>query len=124
MALTQAVGGSGALFVGEDKTFTFECIDTNGNPVNIAGWNMLFTIRRADKTPDPPIFQIVPIVQGTFNAVRASNTQRGVAVLTAAQMATLQARTYRQSWKRMDASVETVLERGDFIVEIATNYGI
>ena len=120
MATTTTIGGSGTLFVGEDKIFELELLDTDGNPVDMTGWALLFDVRKSDKAPDPAIFSKTGVIIGVFNAVRAVNTQRGRTSLTDTELNTVTNRTYRHSWKRMDDGVETVLTRGPFVVEKAT----
>ena len=135
MATTITIGGSGRLFVGEDKTFRLELLeveyDSDGLPiaphassvpVDMTGWVLLFDVRKTDKSPDPAIFSKTPTIIGVYSAVRASNTQRAVVVLTDTEMNTVKQRTipYRHSWKRMDDTSETVLARGDFAPEKAT----
>jgi hypothetical protein len=120
MATTVQIGGSGALFVGEDKTFTLETLDSSDIPVNMLGWTVLFDVRKSDKAPDPAIFSKSATIVGVFNVVRATNTQRAQVTLSDTEMNTVSGRTYRYSWKRMDDGVETVLARGPFVVEKAT----
>lgn len=120
MATTVTIGGSGTLFVGEDKTFRIEVLDVSGNPVDMTGWAILFDVRKTDKAPDPAIFSKTATVSGTFNSVRAVNAQRALVTLTDTELNTVKNKTYRHSWKRMDDGSETVLARGDFAPEKAT----
>jgi hypothetical protein len=138
MATTVAIGGAdtGLLFVGEDKTLRLELLDTNdatviaaggGNPVNMAGWALVFDVRNKDNSPDPAILSKTPTVAGVFNAARNLNTQRAVVILTDDDLNLFKgsnlpvgAKTYRHSWKRTTADSETVLARGDFAPEKAT----
>lgn len=120
MAAEVAIGGSGALFVGEDKTIRLELVDDAGLPVDMASWVMLFDVRKKNNSAAPALISKTPTLSGTFNSVRASNTQRGVVTLTDTDMNLLVAKTYRYSWKRMDDASETVLAYGDFAPEKAT----
>jgi len=120
MATTVQIGGSGTLFVGEDKTFTLETLNASEVPVDMLGWTVLFDVRKSDKAPDPAIFSKSATIVGVFNVVRATNTQRAQITLSDTEMNTVSGRTYRYSWKRMDDGVETVLCRGPFVVEKAT----
>jgi hypothetical protein len=120
MATTVQIGGSGTLFVGEDKTFTLETLNASEVPVDMLGWTVLFDVRKSDKAPDPAIFSKSATIVGVFNVVRATNTQRAQITLSDTEMNTVSGRTYRYSWKRMDDGVETVLARGPFVVEKAT----
>jgi len=120
MATNVSIGGSGALFVGEDKTFILEVLDTAGIPVDMSTWSVSFVVRKQDNSPDPAIFDKSASITGVYNAVRATNTQRAVATLTDTELDTVSAKSYRHSWKRMDANAETVLAYGDFIPQKAT----
>lgn len=118
MANEATIGGSGQLFVGEDKTFVLELLDSSDAPVNMTGWTIIFVVSARDA--GTPLFNITASVTGSFNASRVLNSQRASAALTSAQMDTLKAKTYRHSWKRTDSGVETILAYGDFEVEKAT----
>lgn len=120
MAANVQIGGSGTLFVGEDKDIILELLDTSGVPVNMAGWAMVFDVRRLDVSPAPAIFSKTPTIAGAYNIVRATNAQRATAHLTSADMDTVKKGTYRYSWKRLDSGAETVVEYGPFVVEKAT----
>lgn len=121
MATLTTIGGNGTMFMGEDKQLRLELLDDiNGNPVDMAGWVLLFDVRMSDQAPDPALISKVPTITGVYNSVRALNTQRAIVVLTDTEMNTLQARIYRHSWKRMDDGSETVLSRGPFHPEKAT----
>lgn len=110
MATTENIGGNGELFVGEDKTIRLLMPG-----VDIAGWNILFDVRKTDKTPDPAIFSKTATVTGTFNVDQLASV-----VLTDTEMNTVKASNYRYSFKRMDDANETVLARGNFAPEKAT----
>lgn len=120
MALPIVIGGNGTLFVGEDKTFRHEVLDAAGLPVNIAGWTILFDVRKTATAPDPAIFSKSASIIGVFNAVRAVNTQRAEVTLTDTELNTIKAKKYQASWKRMDDTVETVLGWGPFTPQKAT----
>lgn len=120
MALPIVIGGDGKLFVGEDKTFRHEVLDAVGLPVNIAGWTILFDVRKTATALDPAIFSKPAAIIGVFNAVRAVNTQRAEVVLTDTELNTVKAKEYQVSWKRMDDTAETVLGWGPFTPQKAT----
>ena len=128
MAINTSIGGGGALFVGEDKIFFLELLDStydatvvgSGVPIDMTGFVLVFDIRRKDNSPEPPIVTKTPTLVGVYNAMRALNTQRAQAVLTDTDMNLFQAKTYRYSWKRMDDGVETVLAWGNFSPQKAT----
>lgn len=129
MATTVTIGGSGTLFVGEDKVFRFEVLqrrtdglphDATSVPEDMTGWALLFDVRKKDTSPDPAILSKTPTITGVYNVLRATNTQRAVTALTDTEMNLFRAKTYRYSVKRMDDGSETVLVRGNFAPEKAT----
>jgi hypothetical protein len=115
VATTVKIGGSGALFVGEDKIFRLSLPG-----VNMAGWDVIFDVRKTDAARDPAIFSKTASITGIYDPIAANNTQLAVVALSDTEMNTVKARTYRYSWKRKDDGVETVLARGDFAPEKAT----
>ena len=125
-ASTVTMGGSGSLFVGEDKIFRFELVDDptlegdDATPINMTGWDILFDVRVKDNSSDPAILSKAATLTGVYNATRSLNTQRAVVVVTDTEMNLFKQKTYRHSWKRMDDGVETVLSRGNFTPEKAT----
>lgn len=122
MAELKTIGGNGTLFVGEDKVIRLELFDLD-NPataIDMAGMTMLFDVRKKDNSPDPAMVSITPTLTGVFNSSRTSNTQRALVVLTDTHMNLFKEATYRWSWKRMDADVETVLAWGPFTPQKAT----
>lgn len=119
MALELTIGGNGTLFVGEDKVLRLELLDINSLPVNMAGWTLLFDVRKKD-TSTTAILSKVPTVTGTYDSSREVNTQRAIVTLTDTDMNLFKESTYRHSWKRMDDGSETVLAWGDFAPQKAT----
>lgn len=136
MATDVTIGGDGELFADEDKTFRLEVVTVDEDdptdetlwvPANIAGWAIVFDVRSKDNSVDPALLSKVATVSGTYDAVRATNTQRAVVTVTDDEMHQFKGsnlptnpKTYRHSWKRTTASNETVLCRGDFSPEKAT----
>jgi hypothetical protein len=120
MAELVTIGGSGALFVGEDKELRLEVLDADSIPVNISTWSIHFFVRVKDTSGDPAIFDKTATVIGVYSAVRATNTQRASVTLSDTELNTVKAKTYRHSWKRMDDGSETVLAYGPFVPEKAT----
>lgn len=127
MAEETTIGGSGMLFVGEDKTLRFElaAVDADGvisatDAVDMTGWTTVFDVRLKDKSADPAILSLTPTIAGTYNASRALNAQRATVTLTDDHMNLFKAKDYRWSWKRMDAGAETVLAWGTFAPQKAT----
>lgn len=131
MATDVAIGGSGTgeIFIGEDKLLSFEVLDSSEDPVDMAGWDVIFDVRAKDNSEAPALITKTATILGTFNATRALNAQRAEVELTDGDLlATVfkgsnlpsGAKTYRYSLKRMTAGDETVLARGDFAPEKAT----
>lgn len=124
MAVESTIGGSGALFVGEDKELRLGPLYDANAPtvgVNMTGWTMVFDVRAKDNSADPAIVSISPLpLIGVFNALQASNTQQAVVTLTDDQLNLFKAKNYRWSWKRTDAGNETVLAWGTFAPQKAT----
>lgn len=121
MALEVNIGGDGGLFVGEDKTFHLTVTNAEtGLPQNIAGWAILFVVRKRDNTADPAIFSKSASIIGIYNVDPLVNTQQAEVQLTDTELNTVKARTYRYSLKRMDDGSETILAYGDFAPQLAT----
>ena len=120
------IGGSGSLFVGEDKVLRFELVDAAATPapVDMTGWTTVFDVRKKDNSAEPPILSITPVISGVFNASRVLNTQRAIVTLTDDHLNLFKgvppSNPYRWSWKRMDTASETVLRWGDFSPQKAT----
>lgn len=129
MAIKVSIGGNGTLFIGEDKTFRFEILqqrddglphDATSVPEDVSGMSLLMDVRSTTTSPDPAILSKTATITGVYNAVRASNTQRAVVVVTDTEMNLFRARSYQYSVKRMDDGSETVYAYGDFVPEKAT----
>lgn len=118
MAAEVQIGGDGAQFVGEDKTYVFEVLDKVGVPLNIAGKTLQFVVSKKDASVTP-VFSETATVTGSYNAMRVLNTQRASVVLTDTQLDTIKAGTMRHSLKIMDYP-ETVVVYGDFVTQKAT----
>jgi hypothetical protein len=119
MALAANIGGNGTLFIGEDKTFTLELINASNVPVDMTPMTIVFVVSLKDNSTTQ-IFNKPASLTGVYNIVRAVNTQRAVVTLSDVEMNTLKARTYRHSWKAMNALAETVLAWGNFAPQKAT----
>jgi hypothetical protein len=121
MAIQATVGGSGTLFVGEDKIFRLKnVIDENGVLIDMSGWTVLFDVRAKVTSADPAIISINATLIGIYSVTPALNTQMWTASVTDDLMNLFKAKTYQYSWKRMDTGVETVLAYGPFVPEKAT----
>jgi hypothetical protein len=118
MARLATIGGSGALFVGEDKTFVLSVVDADDVPVNIATWDVKFYV--AKTVTGALIFTKDAVVTGSYNVDPTINTQRASVSLTDTELNTVKRGTYQYSFKRMNDGFETVLAYGDFEVEKAT----
>lgn len=121
MAENITIGGSGSLFVGEDKIILLELVSKGTTTaVDMTGWVMVFDVRRSDTAVDPAILSKTPSIIGVFNATQALNTQRASVSLTDDDLNLFRAKAYRWTWKRMDAGSETVLAWGSFSPQKAT----
>jgi hypothetical protein len=121
MAYEVTIGGDGTLFVGEDKTFRLELVDTQDppQPIDMTNWNMVFDVRVKDTSTDAIVSEI-PVLAGVFSGNRALNQQRAYVFLSDTLMNLFRAKTYRWSWKRLDDGSETVLAWGNFAPQKAT----
>jgi hypothetical protein len=116
MAAVATMGGSGGLFVGEDKLCRLELLDADDVPVDMVGWTIALVVH--SKKGDTLVNELAS-VEGTYNATRSVNTQRAVVTLTDTEMA-IPPGVHQHSWKRTDDGSETILAYGDFIVERTT----
>ena len=119
MAEEVTIGGSGTLFVGENKTLRLEVLDAADLPVNCAGWTIVFDVRTSDSAAAPALISLTATVSGTYDAVRATNAQRASVALTPALLTA--AGSYRYAWTRTNAGYVAVLRRGPIHIEKATN---
>lgn len=112
------LGGNGEIFIGEDKTIEMEILDRSDVPVNITGWTITVVI---SLTPtSAALFTKTPAtISGSYNAVRASNTQRASVGLTDTELATLTKGKYTWSAKRDENGSESILAWGSFVVQRA-----
>ena len=127
MATTQTIGGSGTLFVGEDKSIRLgPVLNRAGIPVDMTGWNIEFVVSASDSSTEPILTRTATVI-GVFNPDPLANTQEAEVVLTDDDLNLFRgsniltgAKTYRHSWKRQTPNSETVLARGKFAPEKAT----
>ena len=117
MARNVTIGGSGALFVGEDKHIDLEVLDDSDLPVDITGWAILLVVKRG--VSGAVVLSKTASITGTYNAARASNTQRARFALTDDDL-TIDGGAYLYSAKRTDSGSEAVLAYGMFRPEVAT----
>lgn len=128
MAETVAIGGNGALYLGEDKTLRLLVMQKSAAGVistttaeDIAGFAIKFLVRKG--LAGETLIEKDATVVGAYSATLLSNTQRAEVVLTDLETEVLRAKTenhYKHSWKRTDTDVETILAEGDFILEKAS----
>lgn len=112
MALEVTIGGSGTIFVGEDKIVYLEVLDVDLNPVDTATWAVDCVVAKTDVSS--AILTIHTTVTGTFNVSRVVNTQRRAATFTDTQLNLFRAGIYRHGWKRMDDGSKTYIAYGNF----------
>ena len=115
MAKYQDIGGSGRLFVGQDLDFVFEVLDRDGDPVDVSGWSFSMVI--SPSTTAAATLTLPGSVSGTYNATRASNTQRVTFSLSDTDSAKLTNKAYHYSVWRTDAGAERPVSYGKFILE-------
>lgn len=122
MAIETDIGGdNNDFFVGEDKGFELgPVVDKDGVPVDMTGWDLHFVVRKADSSPDPALFDKTAVILGTYNVDPEVNTQFARVVFTDTETEVLKAIDYRQSWKRYDNGVETVLAFGNWHPKLVT----
>ena len=124
MATKVNIGGDGELFAGEDKLMRlFPLLDTNGVPVDMSGWTVVFEVRRRDESADPAVITKTCAISGTYDADPDMNEQKAIATLEDTDLPADpfgKSLTFRYSFKRTDAGFETILARGDFKPERAT----
>lgn len=111
-------GGDGDFIRGDDKNLDIEVVTTLDIPVDVAGMAFTCYIGTSDLNASVVLTKTCSVV-GTYNADRDTNTQRVRATLTDTETAALTRSRYRISFKRTDDGSETVIARGDLIVEQA-----
>lgn len=121
MASNVDVGGSGALFIGEDKQFRLEVLDSADVPVDITGWVIVLLVRLREASAEALLTKTAT-VSGTYSATRTANTQRAIVDVADTELSedTFDPRTYRYSFKRTDDGSETILAYGNFVMQRAT----
>jgi hypothetical protein len=123
MAIQQNITAADGWFTGEDKTLEFEVLEPDGaTPEDVTGWALEWQLRPVANAADPPTLSKVPTIIGTYNAVRATNTQRVEVTIAASDTAALTARTYQHALKRTDAGSETVLSYGSALLQTAATH--
>lgn len=135
MAFEASIGGGGSILLGEDKTLRLEVIDADlstfdpddestWTPKDVTGFTMVFIIRDQSSYTGTILATKSGTITGSYNAVRASNTQRVLVTIDdtdfVSEAGLIPAGTSYYSLKRTDAGSETVLRFGEFIVQETT----
>ncbi len=128
MAVETNVTEDNHIFLGEDKILEFTVLDDDEvTPIDVSGWDLLWDLRKADKTSGDALIEKTTAagitITGVYNVAPLVNTQRVLVTLAdtdSDSSTTLAAKTYRHALKRMDSGSETVLAFGDFVFLQAT----
>lgn len=115
MAKKITLGSAGRLMRGDDLDVVLEVVNREGTPVDCAGWSTTLLISRNGVTA----LTAVGVVSGSYNAVRATNTQRITFSLFDDDTSNLSAGDYDWSARRTDTGAERVLAYGPCLVEEA-----
>jgi hypothetical protein len=113
MATTTQLGGHGTFFADEDKTLSLEVLDADGDPVDLTGWTITFEIKPSIGA-STSIASETASITGTYNATRASNTQRAEVTTSLDR-----AGRWTYAFRRTDSDARMVLAHGPVIVEAA-----
>lgn len=121
-------GDSRLLFIGDDKNLEFEVFTQSGSQTgaeavtagvmeDVSGFTLRFELRKSASASDPSIVTKTTsgggiTISGSFNAARASNTQRVIVAIEDSDTYDLPARGYQYTLKRMDAGFENTLAFG------------
>jgi hypothetical protein len=144
MAVYDEVTAVHGLFVGDDRPLELEIFDegsldpgsyatdalfaaavvAQGTMVNVASFAMTFTIRKGYGDADPVVVTKTTAsgitVTGSFNATRASNTQRVRVAIEDTDTENLKPGSYVYTLKRTDAGNETTLSFGPVVLRQGT----
>jgi hypothetical protein len=110
-------------FTGEDKTLSFEIFSSDGVSMeDVSGWALEWVLRKTVTGKAPYKAQGAAVVTkttasgititGTWDSVRATNTQRVEVSIADTDTESLAGGRYVQSLKRTDADNEAVLSHG------------
>jgi hypothetical protein len=126
MAVRSDITDDDLWFVGEDKQLSFELLDSSGNPVDASSMTLSWIVRRRAKDTGTPLISKTSgagiSVNGTFDAVRALNTQRVLVAVADTDTDALPSDTYQHALKRTDDGSEAVLCYGDLrLLQAATH---
>jgi hypothetical protein len=98
-------------YQGEDFSITFDFAE------DITGWTLSWLAKKDPRTPDADAALSKTTADGitiigTYSATPASNTQRAVVEVDAADTADLRAGSYQHELKRTDVGFQRVLAQG------------
>jgi len=103
------------MMVGEDKQIYWNIVDSAGVAQNMTGWELSFTLRRAQNSAGPAVLELTPtVVNGDATGDRALLT------LAANDTKGLAAGTYAYSVARVDSGYQAVLAFGAFVLNPVT----
>jgi hypothetical protein len=115
------------LFAGEDKTLSYEMFAAGYGPddalpimENVTGWSMQWTMKLGSTTLTKTTALGGITIAGTYDAARATNTQRVIVQLTDTDTEGLTGGRYTCSLKRLDAGLEAVLSHGVVHLQVAS----
>lgn len=118
MAKKTTLGGNGEVMVGDDLDVELEVLSRRtGLPLDITGWTIVLVISLTNTTT--ALITKSGTVGGTYNAVRATNTQRCTFELLDTELDDLTSGDYEWSARRTDAGSERVLAFGPLKIERA-----
>lgn len=91
---------------GAPEPLEFTVTDDDGNPVDIAGWTAVLTLRAHSSDPDPPAFSKAGQISGvtTDGVFRVTPTK--------AESLTIPAGRYQHTFERSNSGSERVLTYG------------
>jgi len=122
MAIRQDIDKADGFFIDEDKALSFEILDESETPVDVSSWALSWTVRR-HLTSEAPAVALASgagiAITGTYNVVRAVNTQRVIVTVADSDTGALTAATYKHALKRTDDGSETILSFGDLVLQKA-----
>lgn len=123
MPIRQDISKADGFFIGDDKTIEFEVFEDDGaTPANVTGWALEWDVRATVAAAVALIAKASGTgiaVTGTYNAVRASNTQRVIVTVDSADTDALSPGRFAHALKRTDPGHETTLSLGDFMLQRA-----
>lgn len=130
MAIERHITAADHVFVGDDRTFEITVYEDDAatTPVNISGFELVWILRKTDKSPTALIEKSSVgspagiAITGTFNPDPNINTQRAVVTLSAQDSYStgspagvqLAKKKYRYALKRVNDGARSTLTFGNF----------